>query len=100
MSVILDALRRARRGQDANPGRPLPTRTSHATPRLPTGLGLGTTPPVSTRPTRTPWIAIAALVVVALGAWAALQVASRVGEPARAPAPASTPTATARQASA
>lgn len=96
MSVILDALRRARRGQDVRPGRPLPTRALHATARLPAGLGLGTTPPVSTRPTRTRSVAIAAMLVIALGAWAALQVASRVGVPDGRPAPPTNPVATAR----
>jgi Tfp pilus assembly protein PilF len=79
MSVILDALRRARRGQEAHPGRPLAARRPNTTTRLPTGLGLGATPHVVARPTRTRWVAMAALIVVVLGGWAAVQVARRLG---------------------
>jgi tetratricopeptide (TPR) repeat protein len=78
MSVILDALRRARRGQGAQPGRPLPTRPSHTKTRVPTGLGLDAMPLVSTGPTRTRWVAIAALMVIAIGGWAAIQMARRL----------------------
>lgn len=92
MSVILDALRRARRGADAPPaGRSLPRSTA----RLPMGLGLGATLPVTTRPARTRWVGIAALFVIAFGAWAAVQVASRLGAP-EGSAPTTTRTATAR----
>jgi Flp pilus assembly protein TadD len=93
MSVILDALRRARRGTDAPSGRSLPR--GHSTAKLPAGLGLGTTLPVTTRPARTRWLAIAALFVLAFGVWAAVQVASRLGVP-EGFAPAATRTATAR----
>ena len=88
MSVILDALRRARRGQDAHPGRPLP----RPAPRVPAGLGLAMTPPIGARPARTRWVAIVALIVIVLGAWAAVQVARRLGVSDTTPAPQSTTT--------
>jgi len=92
MSVILDALRRARRGQETQPGRTLTRKPSNRTVRMPTGLGLNAMPPINTRPTRTPWVAIAALIVIALGGWAALQVARRINAGDTRPAPTSTPT--------
>ena len=95
MSVILDALRRARRGTDAPSGRPV-TMRGQATTRLPTGLGLGTTPPAATRTPRSRWFAIAAVIVIALGVWAAVRLAWRVGVPEGASSPAPTRATAAR----
>jgi Tfp pilus assembly protein PilF len=95
MSVILDALRRARRGPDAPSGRAVMMR-GHATTRLPTGLGLASTPPVAPRTARSRWFAIAAVIVIALGVWAAVQVAWRVGVTPGAPSPTPTRTTAAR----
>jgi tetratricopeptide (TPR) repeat protein len=51
---------------------------------------------VATRTPRTRWIAIAAVTVLALGVWAAIQVAWRVGVPEGAPSPATIRTPVAR----
>ena len=61
MSVILDALRRGRRKTESSTAHPLAMRPTTA--RVPTGLGLGSTTPAGVRPTRAPWVAIAAIAV-------------------------------------
>jgi tetratricopeptide (TPR) repeat protein len=72
MSVILDALRRSRKGA---------TRSGSATdpgarPHVPAGLGLGAfSAPVSgSRPARPRLLGIGLLLVIGLGAWAAIRV--------------------------
>jgi len=58
---------------------------------VPSGLGLNAMPSLDTRPTRRRWVLIAALIVIALGGWAALQVARRINAGSATPATASTP---------
>jgi Tfp pilus assembly protein PilF len=70
VSVILDALRRSRKGARSTPP---PT----AAPRVPAGLGLGSSSSIATglRPGRSRLIGLGALLVIGLGVWAAVQVA-------------------------
>jgi tetratricopeptide (TPR) repeat protein len=55
---------------------------------VPTGLGLNATPSINTRPARTRQLALAALIVIALGGWAAVQMARRINAGDTRPAPA------------
>jgi len=74
MSVILDALRRSRKGAATSE----PVSHTGAPRQVPAGLGLGgssSAPGSGLRPARTRLLGLGALVVVALGAWAAIQVA-------------------------
>ena len=73
MSVILDALRRSRKGAERSGSTPPPT----AAPRVPAGLGLGSSTSMATglRPGRSRLVGLGALLVIGLGVWAAVQVA-------------------------
>jgi Flp pilus assembly protein TadD len=73
MSVILDALRRPRKGTERSGSTPPPT----AAPRVPAGLGLGSSTSMATglRPGRSRLVGLGALLVISLGVWAAVQVA-------------------------
>jgi Tfp pilus assembly protein PilF len=73
VSVILDALRRSRKG--ASSGTVPPPASS--VPRVPAGLGLASSssaPASGLRPARTRLLGLGALLVIALGVWAAIQV--------------------------
>ena len=92
MSVILDALRRARGVGDRQPTPAAPPAGATGPRTVPAGLGLGPTPGGAPRP-RAPWVrwAGAALLVV-LTAWAVVRFVPRGGE-SGAPASLTTPIA-------
>src|SRR5262245_26484386 len=73
MSVILDALRRSRKGAEKSGTTPL----TASAPRVPAGLGLGSSTSAATglRPGRSRLVGLGALVVIGLGVWAAVRVA-------------------------
>jgi Flp pilus assembly protein TadD len=73
VSVILDALRRSRKGKETSGSTPPPT----AAPRVPAGLGLSSSISTATglRPGRSRLVGLGALLVIGLGVWAAVQVA-------------------------
>ena len=94
MSVILDALRRSRTGA---------TRSGSATdpgarPHVPAGLGLGAfSAPVSgSRPARPRFLGIGLLLVIGLGAWAAIRVSQSLMTNYAAPAQSSRSSPSAR----
>jgi Flp pilus assembly protein TadD len=94
MSVILDALRRSRKGA---------TRSSSATdpgarPHVPAGLGLGAfSAPVSgSRSARPQLLGIGLLLVIGLGAWAAIRVSQSLITNYAAPAQSSSSSSSAR----
>jgi Flp pilus assembly protein TadD len=72
MSMILDALRRSRRGVARSGSATAPG----GLPRVPAGLGLGASwaPASGSRSPRTRLFGIGLLLVIGLGAWAAIQV--------------------------
>jgi Flp pilus assembly protein TadD len=74
MSVILDALRRSRKGT----ARSVSPSPAAAARQVPAGLGLtgaSSAPATGLRPSRSRLLGLGALLVIALGAWAAIQVA-------------------------
>jgi Flp pilus assembly protein TadD len=79
MSVILDALRRSRKGTEKSGSTPPPVSAplTASAPRVPAGLGLGSSTSAATglRPGRSRLVGLGALVVIGLGVWAAVQVA-------------------------
>jgi Flp pilus assembly protein TadD len=94
MSVILDALRRSRKGA---------TRSGSATdpgarPHVPAGLGLGafSTPVSGSRPARPRLLGIGLLLVIGLGAWAAIRVSQSLMMNYAAPAQSSSSSPSAR----
>src|SRR5688572_14507568 len=92
MSVILDALRRSRKGATRSGSATAPG----APPHVPAGLGLGTfSAPVSeSRPARTRLLGL--LLVIGLGAWAAHRVSQSLITNDAAPAQSSSSSASAR----
>jgi hypothetical protein len=74
VSVILDALRRSRKSTRSGE---VPPPASVSPRQVPAGLGLGSSSSAASglRPARTRLLGIAALLVIGLGVWAAIQVA-------------------------
>ena len=94
MSVILDALRRSRKGA---------TRSGSATdpgarPHVPAGLGLGafSAPASGSRPARPRLLGLGLLLVIGLGAWAAIRVSQSLITNYSAPARSSSSSSSAR----
>ncbi|HLG53955.1 MAG TPA: tetratricopeptide repeat protein [Vicinamibacterales bacterium] len=80
MSVVLDALRRARKAPGAGRSDTAPP----AARPVPAGLGLGASslPAPTVRPARTRWLGLGALLVIGLGVWAAIEVTRDLVSPA------------------